>query len=135
MACPISRRGLVSQSIPQVRIRRRRLEQPVFLEPIAQRRSRQTQQPCGGGLVPGGAVEGLLEERLFEGFERDAGSPAFAIDEGRTKIVVLSRSREPAELTVTLRPYPGRPGSREPHVTPRHRRLRSPLGRRSRRCP
>jgi hypothetical protein len=68
----------------------------------------------GGGfacLLPGESPV-IVHVMNPAGFERGAGGPAFPIGEGRTKIVVLSRSREPAELRLALRPYPGRPGSR-----------------------
>jgi hypothetical protein len=44
--------------------------------------------------------------------DQTTGRPAFDIGEGRTKIVMFSPLEASAELVLTLRPYPGRPGSR-----------------------
>ena len=41
-----------------------------------------------------------------------AGRPAFEVGKGRTKLVVFSPSAGPASLSITLAPYPGRPGCR-----------------------
>ena len=47
------------------------------------------------------------------GLDKDdiAGRPTFSIGRGRTKIVVFSPTAGSAELGLTLRPYPGRPGT------------------------
>ncbi len=73
-------------------------------------------EPLGGGfarLLPGDSPV-IVHVMNPAGFERGEGvvRPAFPIGEGRTKIVVLSRSERPVRLTGSLRPYPGRPGSR-----------------------
>ena len=70
----------------------------------------------GGGfarLLPGESPV-IVHVMNPAGFERNAGQgrPSFPIGEGRTKIVVLSRSERPTELALTLRAYAGRPGSR-----------------------
>jgi hypothetical protein len=41
-----------------------------------------------------------------------SGRPVFTIGKGRTKIVVFSPVARPVALQLTLRPYPGRPGTR-----------------------
>jgi hypothetical protein len=47
------------------------------------------------------------------GLERDeAGRPLFTMGRGRTKIVVFSPAALRADLVLSLRPYPGRPGTR-----------------------
>jgi hypothetical protein len=47
------------------------------------------------------------------GVSRDpAGSPTFALGQGRTKVVVFSPAARSAQLHLTLRPYRGRPGAR-----------------------
>jgi hypothetical protein len=48
------------------------------------------------------------------GLDRDetSGRPLFTMGRGRTKIVVFSPAALGAELRLTLRPYPGRPGTR-----------------------
>ncbi len=73
-------------------------------------------EPLGGGfarLLPGDSPV-IVHVMNPAGFERDEGDsrPAFPIGEGRTKIVVLSRSEGASVLALALRPYPGRPGAR-----------------------
>jgi hypothetical protein len=73
-------------------------------------------EPLGGGFAR------LLEPReplLVHvvnpaGLGEDAatGRPLFSVGKGRTKIVVFSPAGGPADLALTLRPYPGRPGPR-----------------------
>ena len=70
----------------------------------------------GGGLarlLPGGdpVIVHVMNPR---GLERgtDGESTVFAIGEGRTKIVLLSRAVQALELELTLDAYPGRPGAR-----------------------
>ena len=48
------------------------------------------------------------------GLDRDdaSGRPLFTMGRGRTKIVVFSPAALAAELSLSLRPYPGRPGTR-----------------------
>ena len=47
------------------------------------------------------------------GLKTDAsGRPSFEVGKGRTKLVVFSPAACRAELGLTLRPYPGRPGTR-----------------------
>jgi hypothetical protein len=48
------------------------------------------------------------------GLERDpvSGRPVFTMGRGRTKVVVFSPTAQAGELRLSLRPYPGRPGTR-----------------------
>jgi hypothetical protein len=48
------------------------------------------------------------------GLDRDeaSGRPLFKMGRGRTKIVVFSPAALTVELSLSLRPYPGRPGTR-----------------------
>jgi len=46
------------------------------------------------------------------GEDDTTGRPIFSVGKGRTKIVVFSPAGGPATLGLTLRPYPGRPGTR-----------------------
>jgi hypothetical protein len=46
------------------------------------------------------------------GRDETSGRPLFTMGRGRTKIVVFSPAALGAELRLTLRPYPGRPGTR-----------------------
>ncbi|HSD28793.1 MAG TPA: hypothetical protein VLL75_15945 [Vicinamibacteria bacterium] len=46
------------------------------------------------------------------GSDGASGRPAFSIGKGRTKVVVFSPAARSAALRLTLRPYPGRPGTR-----------------------
>ena len=44
--------------------------------------------------------------------EDTSGRPLFSIGRGRTKVVVFSPTTAAVELRISLRPYPGRPGTR-----------------------
>jgi hypothetical protein len=77
---------------------------------------------AGGVEALGGGFARLLrpEHPLLvhvvnpSGLDKDktSGRPIFMLGKGRTKIVVFSPRAGSAELGLTLRPYPGRPGTR-----------------------
>jgi len=73
-------------------------------------------EPLGGGYVRLRPSTGPLLLHVVNpaglGVDRVSGRPIFTLGEGRTKIVVLSPTGGPAALGLTLRPYPGRPGTR-----------------------
>jgi len=73
-------------------------------------------EPLGGGYVrlrrPISPLAVHVVNPSGLGTDRASGRPRFTIGEGRTKIVVLSPEALRADLVLTLRPYPGRPGTR-----------------------
>ena len=77
-------------------------------------------QPEGSEPLGGGFARVLKQDLPLivhvvnpAGLKSDAaGRPAFEVGKGRTKLVVFSPSAGPASLSITLAPYPGRPGSR-----------------------
>jgi hypothetical protein len=73
-------------------------------------------EPIGGGYARLRQPVGLLVVHVVNpaGIGTEAGTrkPLFTMGEGRTKIVVYSPGDLRADLRLTLRPYPGRPGTR-----------------------
>jgi hypothetical protein len=73
-------------------------------------------ESLGGGYVrlqrPIGPLMVHVVNPAGLGTDRASGRPLFTIGEGRTKFVVFSPEALRADLVLTLRPYPGRPGTR-----------------------
>ena len=73
-------------------------------------------EPLGGGfarILKQGDDPLLVHVVNAAGLTTDApGLPSFELGKGRTKLVVFSPVAGTAELALTLRPYPGRPGTR-----------------------
>jgi hypothetical protein len=73
-------------------------------------------EPLGGGfarLLPssGPRVVHVVNPSGID-YDDATARPVFEVGKGRTKIVALSPAGGPAALGLTLRPYPGRPGTR-----------------------
>ena len=72
-------------------------------------------EPLGGGFARVLKQEVPLLVHVINpaGLKSDAtGRPIFEVGKGRTKLVVFSPSAGLASLSITLAPYPGRPGGR-----------------------
>ena len=73
-------------------------------------------EPLGGGYARLLAANGPRVVHVVNpsglGEDDATGRPVFSVGRGRTKIVTLSPAGGPAALGLTLRPYPGRPGTR-----------------------